>query len=47
MPIEDYSADKYILMATRNGLIKKTKLEEYSNIRKSGIQGITLKEMMN
>lgn len=44
MPIEDYSADKYILMATRNGLIKKTKLEEYSNIRKSGIQGITLKE---
>ena len=44
MPIEDYSADKYVLMATRNGLIKKTKLEEYSNIRKSGIQGITLKE---
>ena len=31
-------------MATRNGLIKKTKLSEYSNIRKTGIQGITLKE---
>ena len=44
MPVEDYTADVYVLMATRNGLIKKTKLEEYSNIRKSGIQGITLKD---
>lgn len=31
-------------MATKNGLIKKTALKEYSNIRKTGIQGITLKE---
>ncbi len=44
MPVKDYSAELYVLMATRNGLIKKTKLEEYSNIRKSGLQGITLKE---
>lgn len=44
IPVKDYGEDKYVLMATRNGLIKKTKLEEYSNIRKSGIQGITLKE---
>lgn len=44
IPVKDYSADLYVLMATRNGLIKKTRLEEYSNIRKSGIQGITLKE---
>ena len=44
MPVTDYNAELYVLMATRNGLIKKTKLEEYSNIRKSGIQGITLKE---
>ena len=44
MPVEDYNAELYVLMATRNGLIKKTKLEEYSNIRKSGILGITLKE---
>lgn len=44
IPVTDYNADLYVLMATKNGLIKKTKLEEYSNIRKSGIQGITLKE---
>lgn len=44
IPVSDYGADLYVLMATKNGLIKKTKLEEYSNIRKSGIQGITLKE---
>lgn len=44
IPVEDYNADLYVLMATRNGLIKKTKLSEYSNIRKTGIQGITLKE---
>lgn len=44
IPVENYNDDKYVLMATRNGLIKKTQLSEYSNIRKSGIQGITLKE---
>lgn len=44
IPVKDYNADLYVLMATKNGLIKKTKLEEYSNIRKTGIQGITLKE---
>ena len=31
-------------MATKNGLIKKTKLEEYDTTRKTGLQGITLKE---
>ncbi len=44
IPVKSYEEDLYVLMATRNGLIKKTKLNEYSNIRKSGIQGITLKE---
>ena len=44
MPVKDYNEELYVLMATRNGLIKKTKLDEYSNIRKTGIQGITLKE---
>ena len=44
IPVKNYSDDLYVLMATRNGLIKKTRLEEYSNIRKTGIQGITLKE---
>lgn len=44
IPVADYGSEQYVLMATRNGLIKRTKLAEYSNIRKTGIQGITLKE---
>ncbi|MEG2310699.1 MAG: DNA gyrase subunit A, partial [Clostridia bacterium] len=44
IPVADYQAEQYVLMSTRNGLVKKTKLIEYSNIRKTGIQGITLKE---
>ncbi len=45
MPVEDFNDDSlYVLMATSNGLVKKTKLSEYSNIRKTGIQAITLKE---
>ena len=45
MPVADFNDESlYVLMATSNGLIKKTKLSEYSNIRKTGIQAITLKE---
>ena len=45
MPVEKFEDDTlYVLMATRNGLIKKTSLSEYSNIRKTGIQAITLKD---
>lgn len=45
MPVENYNDESlYVLMATSNGLIKKTKLSEYANIRKTGIQAITLKE---
>lgn len=45
MPVENFNDESlYVLMATANGLIKKTSLCEYSNIRKTGIQAITLKE---
>lgn len=44
IPVSNYEDDFSIIMATKNGLIKKTALKEYSNIRKTGIQGITLKE---
>ena len=44
IPLQNFASDKYLLMATRNGLIKKTSLSEYSNIRKTGIQAITLKD---
>lgn len=36
--------DAYLVMATRQGMIKKTPLDEYANVRKSGIQAITLRE---
>ncbi|NLJ89385.1 MAG: DNA gyrase subunit A [Clostridiales bacterium] len=40
-----YSKDiKYIVMATKNGVIKKTSIEEYANIRKSGIISISLRD---
>ncbi len=44
IPVPSYEKEQYVLMSTKNGLVKKTELVEYSNIRKSGIQGITLKE---
>lgn len=44
IPVKTYDQDAYVLMATKSGLIKKTSLEEYSNIRKTGIQGITLRD---
>lgn len=42
--MQDLNEDGYILMATRLGLIKKTKISEFSKIRKSGLIAIGLKE---
>lgn len=36
--------DMYLIMATKQGMVKKTPLEQYENIRKGGIAAITLKE---
>ena len=44
IPIQNFAEGKYLLMATKNGLIKKTALTEYNSTRKTGLQGITLKE---
>ena len=44
IPIQNFAEDKYLLMATKHGLIKKTSLKEYDTTRKTGLQGITLKE---
>ena len=44
IPIQNFAEDKYLLMSTKNGLIKKTSLKEYDSTRKNGLQGITLKE---
>ena len=44
IPIQNFAEGKYLLMATKNGMIKKTALGEYNSSRKTGLQGITLKE---
>lgn len=44
IPVKEFKDDLNVLMATKNGLVKKTSLSEYSNIRKTGIIGITLKD---
>ncbi len=42
IPVKEFSPDKYLVMVTRLGQIKKTKLDAYSNPRKGGIIGISL-----
>ena len=42
--IREYEEEKYLFMATKKGLVKKTPIEEYANIRKSGLQAINLRE---
>jgi DNA gyrase subunit A len=42
IPVKEFSEDKYLVMVTKNGQIKKTKLDAYGNPRKGGIIGITL-----
>ena len=44
IPIEYYRDDAYLVMATKKGLVKKTSLREYNNVRKSGLAAITLRE---
>ena len=42
--LSNFAEGKYLLMGTKNGMIKKTPLTEYDSVRKSGLQAITLKE---
>lgn len=44
IPIPVFAEGKYLLFATRNGLIKKTEISEYTSARKTGLQAITLRE---
>ena len=43
IPIRDYSEGKYLFMATRNGLVKKTSIQEYANVKKTGLLAINLR----
>ena len=44
IPIEKYEEEKYLLMATKSGIVKKSSIMDYANIRKTGLAAITLKE---
>ena len=44
IPIKDYTDGQYLFMATKKGLVKKTPLQEYANVRKTGLAAITLRE---
>ena len=44
IPIANYEEGKYLFMATKNGLVKKTDITDYANIRKNGLQAIVLRE---
>ena len=44
IPIQNFAEGKYLLFATKNGMIKKTALAEYNSARKTGLLAITLKD---
>lgn len=44
IPIKEYEENKYLIMATKNGIIKKTDIMNYAKIRTSGLLAIGLKE---
>ena len=44
IPMKDYEEGKYLIMATKNGLVKKTSIQEYANVRKTGLLAINLRE---
>ena len=42
---DDYpSSDQYLLLATKNGMVKKTPIADYANIRKTGLIAMTLRD---
>ena len=44
IPIKKYNDDHYLFMATRKGIVKKTPITDYANIRKNGLAAINLRE---
>ena len=44
IPMREIDDDKYLFMATKGGMVKKTRMCEYSNMRKTGLQAILLRE---
>lgn len=44
IPISEYQEGNYLFMATKKGIVKKTQIREYANIRKTGLSAIHLRE---
>ena len=44
IPLKSYEDGKYLFMATRNGMVKKTDILEYQNVRKTGLTAIVLRD---
>jgi len=44
IPVKTFDKSKFLVMATKNGMIKKTSLEEFENVRRTGIIAIRLKD---
>lgn len=42
--VKEFDEDKFLVMVTRNGLIKRTKLDAYKNVRKNGLISISLND---
>ncbi|HEY5426139.1 MAG TPA: DNA gyrase subunit A [Candidatus Tumulicola sp.] len=43
-PIDTFGGEKYLVMVTKRGVIKKTKLQEFANVRRNGLNAINLDE---
>jgi DNA gyrase subunit A len=44
VPVKKFTDDEFLMFCTRNGLVKKTALSEYSNVRVTGVKGIKVEE---
>ena len=44
IPMKEYDDEKFLFMATKSGMVKKTPMMEYANVRKNGLQAIVLRE---
>ncbi len=44
VPMREYDEDKFLFMATKDGMVKKTPMQEYENVRKNGLQAIVIKD---
>ena len=44
IPIRNYEQNRFLFMATKNGIVKKTSITDYANVRKTGLAAINLRE---